>query len=112
MALTPDEIAQYERDGVLVVGDLLTDEEIETFLAEEKNEKPQAWQKLGLRRYTADPQWQHLATHPTISGIVEQLLGGSPRVVQTMFMNKRPEGGTGVALHQDTHYIRNEPNTL
>jgi ectoine hydroxylase-related dioxygenase (phytanoyl-CoA dioxygenase family) len=112
MALTPDEIAQYERNGFLVVGDLLTDEEIETFLAEEKNEKPQAGQKLGLRRYTADPQWQRLATHPTISGIVEQLLGGSPRVVQTMFMNKRPEGGTGVALHQDTHYIRNEPNTL
>ena len=33
-------------------------------------------------------------------------------IVQTMYMAKSPEGGTGVALHQDTHYIRNEPNTL
>ena len=33
-------------------------------------------------------------------------------VVQTMYMAKAVEGGTGVALHQDTHYIRNEPNTL
>jgi ectoine hydroxylase-related dioxygenase (phytanoyl-CoA dioxygenase family) len=29
-----------------------------------------------------------------------------------MYMAKKPLGGTGVALHQDTHYIRNEPNTL
>ncbi len=43
---------------------------------------------------------------------VQQFIGGTPLVVQTMFMAKQPGGGTGVALHQDTHYIRNEPNTL
>ena len=85
MVLTPDQIAQYECDGFLVVRDLLTVEEIEIFLAEETNEKPQVWRELGLRRYTVDPQWQYLATHPTISGIVAQLLGDRPRIVQTMF---------------------------
>ena len=29
-----------------------------------------------------------------------------------MYMDKKPKGGIGVALHQDTHYIRNDPNTL
>lgn len=34
------------------------------------------------------------------------------QVVQTMYLAKAPGGATGVALHQDTHYIRNEPDTL
>ncbi|MGA1198216.1 MAG: phytanoyl-CoA dioxygenase family protein [Candidatus Latescibacterota bacterium] len=110
--LTQAQIGQYKKDGYLVVNDLLTASEVETFLAEEAKEKPQAWKELALRRYTVDPQWQFLAKHPKISGMVSQLMQGSPRIVQTMYMNKRPEGGTGVALHQDTHYIRNEPNTL
>ncbi|MFT5369950.1 MAG: hypothetical protein ACI8V2_004929, partial [Candidatus Latescibacterota bacterium] len=110
--LTQDQIAQYEIDGYLVVNDLLTASEIETFLAEEAKEKPQAWKAQGLRRYTVDPQWQFFATHPKISGMVSQLMQGQPNIVQTMYMSKNPEGGTGVALHQDTHYIRNEPNTL
>ena len=29
----------------------------------------------------------------------------------TVYMNKAPRGGTGIAMHQDTHYLRNEPNT-
>lgn len=110
--LTQNQIAQYEQDGYLVVPDLLTEKEVDAFLEAEAQEKPKAWKELALRRYTVDPQWQFLATHPKISGIVSQLLQGQPRIVQTMYMNKSPEGGTGVALHQDTHYIRNEPNTL
>lgn len=110
--LTSEQMADYKRDGFLVVQDLLTDEEIEVFIAESQKEKPEEWKGLGLRRYTADPQWKYLAMHPKISGIVRQLLNGDPRIVQTMYMNKSPDGGTGVALHQDAHYIRNEPNTL
>lgn len=112
MTLTSEQIADYERDGFLVVNGLLSDEEMAMFLSEEEKEKPDDWRGLGLRRYTKDPQWKHVAMHPKISGIVAQLLEGKPRIVQTMFMNKQPDGGTGVALHQDAHYIRNEPNTL
>ena len=112
MTLTAKQITHYERDGFLMVCNLLTDAEIETFLAEDQKKKSEEWQSLGLRRFLVDSQWRYLATHPVISGIVSQLLEGNPRIVQTMFMNKQPDGGTGVALHQDTHYIRNEPNTL
>lgn len=110
--LTPEQVAHYERDGYLVVEGLLTEGEVAAFLAEEAKGKPDAWKALALRRYTVDPQWRYVATHPKISAMVRQLLGGHPRIVQTMYMAKSPEGGTGIALHQDTHYIRNEPNTL
>ncbi len=110
--LTPDQVAQYGEDGYLLVHDLLTDGEVDAFLEHEAQPKPPEWQTLGLRKHTADPQWRSIAAHPRVSGIVRQLLGGEPMVVQTMYMAKAVEGGTGVALHQDTHYIRNEPNTL
>ena len=110
--LTDDQIAQFQSDGYLVDNGLLAESEIDLFVAEEAKEKPQDWKALGLRRYTVDPQWRFLAMHPGISGMVSQLMQGHPRVVQTMYMHKNPEGGTGVAIHQDTHYIRNEPNTL
>jgi len=94
----------------LIVADLLTDEEVEAFVqyeAERESTEPR-----GLQSHREDDQWKGLAHHPKIAGIVSQLLGGGPRVVQTMYMNKAPQGGTGIALHQDTHYIRNEPNSL
>lgn len=110
--LTQEQIAQYHQDGYLVVPELLTEKQVDTFLADANDPKPDEWKALGLRRYTVDPQWRFLATNAKVSGMVQQLMGGDPRIVQTMYMAKSPEGGTGVALHQDTHYIRNEPNTL
>jgi ectoine hydroxylase-related dioxygenase (phytanoyl-CoA dioxygenase family) len=111
-SLTQEQMSQYGKDGYLVVHDLLTPSEISTFLTEEAKEKPPSWKALGLRRHTGDPQWQFLSNHPQISGRVSQLMQGQPHIVQTMYMHKNPEGGTGIALHQDTHYIHNEPNTL
>jgi ectoine hydroxylase-related dioxygenase (phytanoyl-CoA dioxygenase family) len=67
---------------------------------------------LDLRGHTRDAARDYLARHPRITSVVQQLIGGRPRIVQTMFMAKHPGGATGVALHQDTHYIKNEPNTL
>ena len=109
--ITDPQVAQYHADGFLLVPCLLTDEEIATFLAEQKKPKPKEWQ-LGLRSHVADPQFKYLATHPKIAGIAAQILCGKPRIVQTMFLNKAPSGGLGIALHQDTHYLPSEPNTL
>jgi len=109
--LTDEQIQQYRRDGYLVIPDLLTADEVEAFLQHESKPKPGEWRK-GLLTHTVDPQWKYLATHPKISGIAAQLLHGLPMIVQTMYMNKPPAGGKGIALHQDTHYIRNEPNSL
>ncbi len=109
--LNLDQVEQYHRDGYLVVPDLLTDQEVNAFLTHESQPKPPEWRK-GLLTHTADPQWKYLAAHPRIAGIARQLLDGRPMIVQTMYMNKPPAGGKGIALHQDTHYIPNEPNTL
>jgi len=109
--LSQAQVAQYQADGYLVVPDLLTEAEVSTFLAEQAKPKPKEWQ-LGLRCHLADPQYKYLAHHPRITGMVRQLLKGQPRIVQTMFLNKAAAGGQGIALHQDSHYLPNEPLTL
>jgi ectoine hydroxylase-related dioxygenase (phytanoyl-CoA dioxygenase family) len=110
--LTPDQISSYKKEGFVQIPDLLSGEEIDKFLDHETRPKPAEVLELGLRKHTADSAWNHIAAHPRITGIVEQLLSGLPLIVQTMYLAKKPEGGTGIALHQDAHYIRNEPNTL
>lgn len=111
--LTRHQIGNYNEDGYLLVEDLLTDDELDTFVHQQSNPKSPEIQKLGLRKHTVDPSWRSIAGHPKVSGMVRQLLGGKPMVVQTMYMAKTVEKNSiGVALHQDTHYIRNEPNTL
>src|SRR5947209_9239579 len=104
------EVAAYRQDGFLVVPGLLTEEEIAAFRAHEAGRtEPTAF---GLQGHRVDPQYRYLATHPKVVARVRQLLGGQPRIVQTMLLNKRPKGGVGIALHQDSHYLPNEPNTL
>ena len=108
--LTEDQVTSFHNEGYLVVEDLLTPEEVTSFVEyEAQGDQPGP---RGLQNHKIDAQWAHLAHHPKVAGIVRQLCGPTPRIVQTMYMDKAPSGGTGVALHQDTHYIRNEPNTL
>jgi phytanoyl-CoA hydroxylase len=110
--LCDEQRSLYESDGYLVVEDLLTGDEVDVFLeAQDKPADPDV-KALRLRRHTGDGSWNAIASHPKIAGMVGELLDGPPQIVQTMFMAKQPDGGTGIALHQDTHYIRNEPNTL
>jgi phytanoyl-CoA hydroxylase len=104
-------IEQYRTDGFLVVPDLLTGAEVSHFLEHEAGDIPPVW-KDGLRTHTANPARRALAAHPRVVGIVRQLLGGPPMIVQTMFLNKPAGGGRGIALHQDSYYIDNQPNTL
>jgi ectoine hydroxylase-related dioxygenase (phytanoyl-CoA dioxygenase family) len=111
MLISMDQINQYHNDGFLIVENLLTDQEVSDFLNHESKPKPEDWQK-GLRTHTADPQWQYLATHPNITGITRQLLNDDSQIVQSMYLNKKSDGGQGIAIHQDTLYIKNEPNTL
>lgn len=108
--LSAQQVESYRTDGYLVVPDLLTDEEVSAFLEEAARPKPR--DHYGLHGHLHDPQYCYIATHPKIAGIVAQLLGGRPRIVQTMFLNKPAGGGKGIALHQDSHYLPNEPNTL
>jgi phytanoyl-CoA hydroxylase len=104
------QVQQYRTEGYLVVPDLLTDAEVRAFLAHEVQDRHA--RSFGLHGHMVDPQYRALATHPGIVGVVSQLLSGSPRIVQTMLLDKAPAGGKGIALHQDSHYLPNEPNTL
>lgn len=115
--LTEAQIAQYWNDGFLQVADLLTPDEVAAFLEHEADPATKDL-RSGLRTHITDPVWRALAHHPNVAGIARQLLGGHPRIVQTMYLSKAPVkegedvGGIGISLHQDTHYLPNEPNTL
>ena len=108
--LSANQIDRFNTEGYLVVPDLLTDEEVDAFvdhLAEE-----QATGSYGLQGHRSDPQYRYLATHPRIAGAAAQIRAGRVRVVQTMLLKKPSQGGKGIALHQDSQYLPNEPNTL
>ena len=110
--LTSEQVAQYHADGYIVVPNLLTPVEIDWFVEYALKPRPPELQ-WGLRTHVVDEKYKYLATHPRMVDIVKQLLGASePRIVQTMFLNKAAAGGKGIALHQDTHYLPTEPNTL
>lgn len=111
ITLTPRQVSNYRRNGFLILKDLLSAEEVESFLAHQKN-RPREFD-LELRSHVVDPQWKSVAMHPNVAGVVAQLLGGIPKIVQTMYLAKKAgEDKVGTALHQDTHYLPSEPNTL
>ena len=111
LRLTPEQVSVYQRDGFLVLEEVLTGEEVDAFLAHQETRSEEL--DLGLRSHVIDPQWQYLATHPNVAGPAAQLLDGTPRIVQTMYMSKKAgENARGIALHQDAHYLPVEPNTL
>ncbi len=109
--LEAGQLAKYAEQGFLVVEDLLTPEFVAEFLEHHNRPRPEAWQ-LGLRTHTVDPLWRRIANWPPVLDIVEQLLAGPARIVQTMFLDKPPGGGLGIALHQDALYLPNDPPTL
>lgn len=108
--LTPEQIADYQRDGYIVVPNLLTTAECDTFLAHEASRDHSVG--YGLHGHVKDPAWHTIAAHPNIAGPVAELLGGPVKIVQTMYLAKPAKGGIGIALHQDSHYLPNTPNTL
>ena len=115
--LTDGQIARFHDEGYLVVPDLLTADEVEAFVRHQADPEAESL-KQGLRTHLSDPFWRRLAHHPNVAGVACQILGGRPRIVQTMYMAKEPAkpdeelGGAGISLHQDSHYLPNEPDTL
>jgi len=109
--LTDAQIADYRRNGYMVIDKLLCAEEVNAFLAHEETRPKELDHRLNT--HVTDPQWHYLATHPNVAGVAEQLIDGTPRIVQTMYMPKKAaETTVGTAMHQDSHYIPSQPNTL
>ena len=115
--LTDAQVSRFHKEGFLVVPDLLTAEEVEAFVRHQADPKAESLRQ-GLRTHLSDPFWRRVAHHPNVAGVASQILGGRPRIVQTMYMAKEPAGpddelgGAGISLHQDAHYLPNEPDTL
>lgn len=108
--LSVTQVERYHNEGYLMVPNLLSPSEIDEFLKAEEQRDTSG--PGSLQNHNQEDHWAHMVRHPRVVPIVRQLLAAPPLIVQSMFMAKTPAGGTGVALHQDTHYIRNEPNTL
>lgn len=117
-ALSPDQVAQYARDGYLIVPDLLTAAEADEFVAHAALQDADEWRE-DLRYHTIDGAWSRVATNPRVVAIAQQLLGTQEAlgIVQTMYMVRPPAGdavvgGKGIALHQDQHYLPTDPPEL
>ena len=112
LLLSQVQIDQYNDDGYIVVPNLLTEEEADDFVAYEAGQDPE--RRNHLDNHKKDEHWANVAKHLHIVGSMQQILNTKrPMIVQTMYLEKRPaEPGKGTALHQDSHYLPNEPNTL
>jgi ectoine hydroxylase-related dioxygenase (phytanoyl-CoA dioxygenase family) len=99
------------------VPNVLSDRDIGAFL--ESEPRIPSWGKAEqpLTRHTAESHWHWLATHAGTAGIVAQLFGGQPRVVQTAYLRKEPlapgaVANTGIGFHRDSLFVRTKPETL
>ncbi len=110
--LSPEQIRQYKDNGFLVVPNILSAQEVDDFVNYEATQDPE--RRNHLDNHKLDEHWTKIAKHPGIVGPIRQILNSQkPMIVQTMYLEKRPaEPGKGTALHQDSHYLPNEPDTL
>jgi ectoine hydroxylase-related dioxygenase (phytanoyl-CoA dioxygenase family) len=112
MMLSEEQLARYRENGYLVVPDVLSAEEVDAFVAYEATQDQE--RRNHLDNHKSDEQWARVAKHPSMVSLIRQVLNTNmPMIVQTMYLEKRPaEPGKGTALHQDSHYLPNEPDTL
>jgi phytanoyl-CoA hydroxylase len=109
--LSQRDLERYRDDGYLVVPELLNGNEVDHFVEYEASQ-PKEWRER-LDNHKRDKEWRAVAAHPRIVAVARQIVGGAPWIVQSMYLEKYPgEEARGTALHQDTHYLPNEPNTL
>ena len=126
-----NEYVQYQRDGYLVVRDLVRRDEVEKLQQHAMNlfygrvsapgiEPPpaEATREQLLQRFTrvhmlhrVDPVSERFFLHPRILDVLEALIGPDVLALQTMlFYNPPGKGGQG--WHQDAYYITTYPDTL
>lgn len=110
--LSQAQIKQFNDEGYIVVPNLLTEKEVDDFVDYEASQDPE--RRNHLDNHKINEHWARVAKHPRIVGSMLQVLNTKrPMIVQTMYLEKRPaEPGKGTALHQDNHYLPNEPTTL
>lgn len=111
--LSPNDVSSYREHGFIVLEEVVSGAEIDEFLNHPKAPLPTGHTQPTLQRHRTDPLWAYMSGHPRLVPWIGELLGGAPRVLQTMYLPKPPAApGTprnGVDLHRDQLYIRAEP---
>jgi ectoine hydroxylase-related dioxygenase (phytanoyl-CoA dioxygenase family) len=113
MILTPDQQRTYRRDGILFGIPVYTGSALQTlqeiFAAFKKYpEEGEDGSPLSFRLLREEPIWR-VATHPTILGSVDDILGSDFYVWAARFFNKDPRSTKRVVWHQDSAYWPLEP---
>ncbi|MEK3890496.1 phytanoyl-CoA dioxygenase family protein [Bacillus sp. FSL K6-3431] len=128
--LSGEQIAQYEKDGFLVVKGGCSNDLIDAYNSYiytiRAAEEIQEWAKPHIGKILSDKDRFSLRVFnphlhdgfslqmmklPIVRGVLAQMLGDEAVGIQSMYFYKSP-GSPGQAAHQDYYYIHNEPNTL
>lgn len=136
--LTDEQLQAYDRDGYIVVEDLLTREEIEA-LRGRIREYTHGGRPTGSIRVQVEPRikrgemkvehpgdgirkidglvqgddlFRKLGLHDNIVGIVEQVLGPDLKMFRNALLLKPPAVGSAKGMHQDSPYWPIKPMAL
>ncbi|RAP78436.1 phytanoyl-CoA dioxygenase family protein [Paenibacillus montanisoli] len=140
--LTDIQIEHYKQNGYLLIEQLLSSEECDELnrtaadivmgkipleegngfemepaavslgLASQTNPDPAYLFKIGHRIHVSNPVFRHYAMCKKITDAIASLIGPDLLCVQSMYIDKPRKIGIGQPYHQDSHYIRMEPDTL
>jgi len=137
---TDERLLQYRRQGFMVIEDLLTAaecDELNGYAADvvrgkialtgknaiwmepdaveqgfSKGQTPEYLFKIGHQMHMDDSVFQKYAVHPALVGILKKIVGPDVKCVQSMFLDKPPHLGVGQPYHQDSWYLKTDPDTL
>lgn len=138
MQLTEAQLAAYERDGYVVVEDLLSPAEVAALRQRVRayTHEGRSWEKIkvqiepriqrgeltvgqpgdGIRKIDglveSDDLFHGLGLHPNILAILTQILGPDLKMFRNSLLLKPPEVGSAKGMHQDSPYWPIEPMAL
>lgn len=128
--LTEAQVNQYRERGYLIVEGVLTQQECQELMsraavlhargriqgcfeavpeAEAGGDILKVYPRM-MHPHRIDDVFLHYLKHPRITAILEELIGSEVVGIQSMFYWK-PPGAKGQAFHQDSFYVRCEPET-
>lgn len=138
LRLSPEQLEAYDRDGYVVVEDLLTDVEVQA-LGQRLREYTHGGRPTDRLRLQVEPRVQRgelavdhpgdgirkidglvegdepfrrLGRHDNIVGIIAQILGPDLKLFRNSLLLKPPQVGSQKGMHQDSPYWPIEPMAL
>lgn len=125
--LTPEQKGAFDRDGFVLVADVLSDDALATlideldeleanvdqFLAQQDGERFSIAERgaitFTVHAVLSSPAARRLAHHPTLVGLAADLLGPDVNLYWDQAVYKKPEKPRSFPWHQDTGYTFVDP---